>query len=257
MQGDNVVEIISEALDITADMNPQATDGTWLEDLTVQAGPHIREWDIDECYLWSEWPDREDHFPGTTNQDVGIDAVAVRRSDDEYVAIQCKARQLDVHGDGAPIEKSETDKFASASADDFWAERWIVTNGNNPLSNNAQQVLSMTSKPIKLVNITSDLLQQPSAPTDEECLHCTPYPDGEWRPRTKSCMQAEAVAESVRILQEHAQSDSGGLPVGQARGKIILPCGTGKTRVSLRIIEQKTTPYGEAGIKGHAWFVDT
>ena len=247
MQDANTRERVTEALSIASEMNPQASDGTWLEDLTVKAGPHIREWDIDECYLWSEWPDREDHFPGTTNQDVGIDAVAIRRSDDEYVAIQCKARQLDVHGDGAPIEKGETDKFASASADDFWAERWIVTNGNNPLSNNAQQVLSMTSKPIKLVNITSDLLQQQSALTDEECPHCTPYPDGEWRPRTKSCMQAEAVAESVRILQEHAQSDSGGLPVGQARGKIILPCGTGKTRISLRIIEQLTPP-GEPSI---------
>ena len=247
MQDVNTRERVTEALSIASEMNPQASDGTWLEDLTVKAGPHIREWDIDECYLWSEWPDREDHFPGTTNQDVGIDAVAIRGSDDEYVAIQCKARQLDVHGDGAPIEKGETDKFASASADDFWAERWIVTNGNNPLSNNAQQVLSMTSKPIKLVNFTSDLLQQQIAPTDEECPHCTPYPDGEWRPRTKSCMQAEAVAESVRILQEHAQSDSGGLPVGQARGRIILPCGTGKTRISLRIIEQLTPP-GELSI---------
>ncbi len=137
MQGDNVVEIISKALDITAEMNPQATDGTWLEDLTAQAGPHIREWDIDERYLWSEWPERETHFPATSKQDVGIDAVAIRRGVGEYVAIQCKARQLDDGGNGAPIEKGETDKFASASADDFWAERWIVTNGNNPLSNNA------------------------------------------------------------------------------------------------------------------------
>ena len=247
MQGDNVVEIISKALDITAEMNPQATDGTWLEDLTAQAGPHIREWDIDECYLWSEWPERETHFPATSKQDVGIDAVALRGGGGEYVAIQCKARQLDDGGNGAPIEKGETDKFASASADDFWAERWIVTNGNNPLSNNAQQVLSMTSKPMKLVNITNDLLLHQSTPTDEECSHCAPNPDDEWRPRTKSCMQAEAVAESVRILQEHAQSGSGGLPVGQARGKIILPCGTGKTRISLRIIEQ-LTPQGELSI---------
>ena len=245
MQDANTREIILEALDIANEMNLQATDGTWLEDLTEQVGPYIREWDVDECYLWAKWPEREDHFPNTTKQDVGIDAVAIR--DGEYVAIQCKARQLDDGGNGAPIEKGETDKFASASADDFWAERWIVTNGNNPLSNNAQQVLSMTSKPIKLVNITNDLLQQQSAPTDEECPHCDPNPDSEWRPRTKSCMQAEVITESVRILEEHAQSESGGLPVGQARGKIILPCGTGKTRISLRIIEQ-LTPQGELSI---------
>ena len=38
-----------------------------------------------------------------------------------------------------------------------------------------------------------------------------------------------------------------GLPVGEARGKIILPCGTGKTRISLRIVEQLTPP-GELSI---------
>ena len=237
--------MILEALGIASEMNPQATDGTWLEDLTEQVGPFIREWDVDECYLWAKWPEREYHFPRTTRQDVGIDVVAIR--DGEHVAIQCKGRQLDEHGNGAPIEKGETDKFASASSDDFWAERWIVTNGNSPLSNNAQQVLSMTSKPIKLVNITNDLMEQQSAPTDEECSHCSSSSDEEWRTRTKSCMQSEAISESVRILKEHAQSDSGGLPVGEARGKIILPCGTGKTRISLRIIEQLTPP-GELSI---------
>ena len=124
---------------------------------------------IDRCYSWSEWPEREDLFPTSTKQDVGIDAVAIRIGDGEYVAIQCKARQLGERGDGTPIEKGETDKFASASADGFWAERWIVTNGNSPLSNNAQQVLSMTSKPIKLVNITNDLLQEQGFLNDEEC----------------------------------------------------------------------------------------
>lgn len=238
-------EIILEALDIANEMNPQDTDGTWLEDLTVQVGPHIKEWDIDKCYHWSEWPEREDYFPNTTKQDVGIDAVAVR--DGEYVAIQCKARKLDKCDDGAPIGKGETDKFANASADGFWAERWIVTKGNVPLNSNAQQVLSMSSKPVKLVNISNDLLHQQTAPTDEECPHCAPNPDGEWQPQTKSCMQSEAIAESVRILREHEDSDTGGCPVGQARGKIILPCGTGKTRISLRIIEELTPP-GELSI---------
>ena len=60
-------------------------------------------------------------------------------------------------------------------------------------------------------------------------------------------MQDEVVAQSVRILKEHAQTESGGLPLGQARGKIILPCGTGKTRISLRIIEE-LTPRGELSI---------
>ena len=245
MQDANTREIILGALDIANEMNPQDTDGTWLEDLTVQAGPHIKEWDIDHCWHWSDWPEREDYFPNTTKQDVGIDAVAIR--DGEYVAIQCKSRQLDEYGNGAPIDKGETSDFANPSSNPFWAERWLVTNGNNPLSGNTLQALSMAGKPLKVVNITNDLLQQQNTSTDEECPHCSLNPDGEQRPQTKSCMQSEAIAESVRILKEHDQSNTGGLPVGQARGKIILPCGTGKTRISLRIIEQLTAP-GELSI---------
>ena len=68
---------VSAALSIASEMNPQATDGTWLEDLTEQVGPYIQDWDVDECHLWANWSEREDHFPNTTNQDVGIDVVAI------------------------------------------------------------------------------------------------------------------------------------------------------------------------------------
>lgn len=81
MKDANTREIISKALEIANEMNPQVTDGTWLEDLMVQVGPYIKEWDIDQCYPWSEWPEREDHYPNSTKQDVGIDAVATRSGD--------------------------------------------------------------------------------------------------------------------------------------------------------------------------------
>ena len=247
MQNVNSPAVIENAIATVAAASHEQTGGKWLESLTVDAGPHIKEWDIGRCWSWAEWPEREAHFPGTTNQDVGIDCVAVRRSDGEHIAIQCKSRQLDEYGHGDPINKEEFDSFASASAGDFWSERWIVTNGDNPLGNNVKQTLAMTSKPVKMVNIANDLLQQQAAFTYEECPHCEPNPDGEERRQTKTCMQTEAIAESVRILREHEQSDSGGLPVGQARGKIILPCGTGKTRISLRIVEELTLP-GELSI---------
>ena len=247
MQDANRIRIISEALDWANEMNPQDTDGTWLEDLTVQVGPYIKEWDIDRCHPWSEWPEREDYYPNSTKQDVGIDAVATRSGDGEYIAIQCKSRLLNTDGQGDPIRKTEIDKFANTSSGSFWAERWVVTNGDNPLSDNIVQAVSADEKPIKLVNLTNDLRQAQTAPLEEECPHCAPNPEGEQRRRTKSCMQAEAVAESIRILKEHEQSKSGGSPVGQARGKIILPCGTGKTRISLRIIEELTPP-GELSI---------
>lgn len=240
-------EIIENAIRTVTEMSPMPTDGKWLEKITVEAGPYIREWDIEQCYRWSEWPERESHFPGTTNTDIGIDAVGIGRSDGEHIAIQCKSRQLDAHGKGTPISKDETDKFAHASENPFWAERWIVTNGDNPLSNNAQQANSMSVRPIKMIDIAIDLQQQQVGFTHEECPHCQPNPDDESRIQTKSCMQDEAVSQSIRILKEHQQSESGGLSLGQARGRVILPCGTGKTRISLRIIE-KLTPAGKLSI---------
>ena len=105
----------------------------------------------------------------------------------------------------------------------------------------------MGDKPVKLVNIGTDLSQQQSGMSPEECEHCKPNPNGEARKQTKSCMQDEAVGASILRLQEHVQSASGGTPVGEARGKIILPCGTGKTRISLRIVEE-LTPTGELSI---------
>ncbi len=164
---------IEEAIRKTAAMNPQETDGDWLEVVTVESGPYIKEWDIESARRWDEWPDRETHFPNTTKLDVGIDAVAARRGDGRYIAIQCKSRRLDDEGRGQSISSSEIAKFAAASAGDFWDERWIVTNGDNPLASGAVQSASMHSKPLKLVNITNDLHQQRQANTaSEECERC-------------------------------------------------------------------------------------
>ena len=239
--------IIEAAIAKTAEMNPQETDGEWLEVVTVESGPYIKEWDIAECWHWDEWPDREAYFPNATKLDVGIDAVAVRRGDRKHIAIQCKSRRFNDEVRGSAIGWSEIAKFAATASGDFWAERWIVTNGDSPLASGATMAAAMNEKPLKLVNITYDLHQQRQAnAASGECEHCT-NPDSEDAIQSKSCMQNEAVANSVRILKEQERSKSGGLPVGEARGRIILPCGTGKTRISLRIIE-KLTPPGELSI---------
>ena len=249
MRNVNLLELFQSAVSRTVEMSKLSTDGKWLEKLTADVAPHIREWDISAAYPWAEWPERESRFPNTTNLDVGIDVVAIRRSDGQHIAIQCKSRQLDERGRGDDISARETDRFVTASNDNLWAERWIVTNGDNRLTSPSRQVLSMQpDKPLKVINIHKDLLEQRGhAPIDEDCPHCQPHSDEETPRRTKTCMQNEAVAESVRILREHESADSGGLPIGQARGKIILPCGTGKTRISLRIVEELAQP-GELAV---------
>ena len=238
--------IIEAAIATVAEAGPQSTGGKWLENLTVAVAPYVREWDIAQTWPWDQWPDRERLSPQTTRQDIGIDVVATRRSDGGYIAIQCKSRQLDEHGQGGSINKGEVDSFASASSEDFWAERWIVTNGDNPLGPNAMAAVPK-SKPIKMVNVANDLLQQQVAVTHEECPHCQPNPGGEWRKQSKTCMQNDAVSSVVSSLKGQLETNLDGIPVGQARGKIILPCGTGKTRISLRIVED-LTPQGALSV---------
>ena len=223
MQYDNAQDIIEKAIQTVAEKSPQQTDGKWLEDLTVCSSPYIKEWDVARCYLWADWPEREAQFPNGTSQDPGIDVVAIRRGDGRHIAIQCKARQLDEQGHGGTISRGELNKFIAPSADPFWVERWLVTNGDSPVSPNVARTPGLKDKPIKVANIANDLLQQQATFTHEDCPHCEPdaMPDEEGNPprQTKTCMQREAVAESVRILREHEQSNSVGTPVGEARGK--------------------------------------
>ena len=239
----STVKIIDDAIEEIDEISTQGTDGKWLEYLTVRVAPHLKEWDLDGAWSWGDWSEREARFPGTTSQDIGIDVVGRRRSDGELVAIQCKSRQLDADGRGADIKKHEADSFLSSSAEPDWSERWMVTNGNVRLSGNVESTLSMSSKPLKLLNVRSDLVSEKmvwDGDLAEESESSDSSADPNTAVQSKTCMQNEAVSESVRILREQVDSDSGGLPRGEARGKIILPCGTGKTRISLRIVEELT-----------------
>ncbi len=91
------------ALDQIAARRDDPGDGIWLEEAVAATAPDIREWDLGDCWRWKDWPDREAVFPGSSQADDGIDAVGVRRSDGGLVAIQCKARKLDLTGTGNPI----------------------------------------------------------------------------------------------------------------------------------------------------------
>ncbi len=241
---------LDEAIELAQQKAPTSTGGKWLESLIEDMASFIKDWDIEKCQAWEDWDERQQHFPDSPRRDSGIDLVAVRRSDGAHIAIQSKSRQLDETNSGNPINYSELGTFIGLSAADFWEERWVVTNGNCPLGGRTGTVDSMTDKPIKLVNVVDDLIQQRDKYTDPDpyCPHCDPTYDGEAEARqTRTCMQSEVIETSVRLLREHAESDSGGLPKGQARGKIILPCGTGKTRIALRIIEE-LTPIGGLSI---------
>ena len=165
--------------------------------------------------------------------------MVAERADGRLIAIQCKSRELDDQGSGAPVSKSEIDSFIaeSSSAGHSFAELWLVVNGAVDVNSNAQRV--MEGNNVAHINIYADIKEQyDSARTGllDDCPHCEPDAGADAK-QTRDCMQREAVRVSVDALRAHAQSGT-----GSARGRIILPCGTGKSRIALRVIEELTEP---------------
>ena len=227
----------------------QPTDGRWLEDVFEAVAPHVREWNLDGCWKWSDWPDRDLVMPaGSASTDVGIDLVGRRRDDGRWVAVQAKSRRLDEFGSGKPATADEIDSFVAAAGNsDVWAERWLAVNGDVSLAGNAPAKVAMSGSEVKVVNVAGDVeaaLTDAVAGSDrDDCPHCHDRGhghDSDGTRQSRSCMQREAVDAVVRVLRSQEQCDEDGIPRGEARGRLVLPCGSGKTRIALRAVEALT-----------------
>ena len=249
-------ERIDAARAILEENAHRETDGRWLEDLIADVAPHIRDWNVDGCWRWEDWPDRARVLPDSSPDEIGIDLVARRRDDGAWIAIQSKSRRLDEFGRGRPIPGSGLATFFALTGDkDRWPERWLVVNGNVTVSGHARDYDAAAGAPLKQVNIAQDVESQraASAAADADtCPHCETsdsLDSGLEAPvQTRSCMQREAVEMAVTRLRRNEITDEDNIPKGEARGRIILPCGTGKTRIALRITEQLTYP-GELSVR--------
>ena len=217
---------LTDALVEIEQTSGQPTDGKWLEHLTADCAPLIAEWDVRRAWVWEEWPEKN-------HPDSGIDVIA-ERADGKLIAIQCKSRVLDEQGSGAPVNKGEIDSFIaeSSSTGHSFAELWLVVNGAVNVNANARRV--MDGNKVAHINLYADIkkhLDGAGHAALEDCPHC----QDPAAVQTRDCMQREAVQRSVAALKSLAQSGT-----GAARGRIILPCGTGKSRIALRLIEALT-----------------
>ncbi len=237
----------------------QHTDGRWLEDLTVDVAPNILDWNVEFCWRWEDWPDRDEVMPeGTPATDVGIDLVARRRDDSRWIAIQVKARRLNHLSEGERVTSDEMNKFLAAAANaEVWAERWMVVNGAVQLGGHSPGKVKMSGAAVKVVNVAQAVESQravlAAGSEDDLCPHCETGSGAAAMygedpvVQTRSCMQGEAVETAVARLRAHEMAGDEGIPRGEARGRIVLPCGTGKTRIALRIVERLTFP-GELSV---------
>ena len=166
-------------------------------------------------WRWMEWPDRLAHGYGG---DIGIDLVAeqTESAGGGLCAIQTKA-----HIDGR-IDKAAVDSFISASAGSAFSARLLVLTATM-----TAQARTMVEQAVPRCEVLhrSDLESWPV--NWAECLDDPARLRFEPRPRhVPKPFQKDAVAKVLAGLKE------------QDRGRLVLPCGTGKSVVSLWIAER-------------------
>ena len=175
----------------------------------LQKHPGIYGDRFEEVWLWDEWPERD-------GPDRGIDLVA-RERDGGHCAIQCKFFAPD-----RPVPKSAIDKFIAASDREVFTSRLIVNTGGVVRSNTLKTLekLRTPCRVLELADLAAwpvddwrDFIEEPER-LDFNRIRYSPYP-----------YQREAVDAVAEGFRHHD------------RGQLILPCGTGKTAVTLWVAE--------------------
>lgn len=164
-----------------------------------------------DVWMYADWAKSY----GRDAKDVGIDLVAKTRNTDEYHAIQCKC-----YDESYRLQKKDIDSFFTASGQDPFKHRIIVSTTNN-WSDNAEAALIGQNPPVTKIDLQAledSVIDwstfQPTQPVQRKAKN---------KPRPH---QQNAINEVKSGL---ANAD---------RGKLIMACGTGKTFTSLKIAEE-------------------
>ena len=165
---------------------------------------------------YAEWANER----GEEGQDIGIDLVAELGDGKGYAAIQCKCYAPD-----KVIDKSDLDKFVSASSRKEFVLRIFVDTTICEFGANAQKVVSA---------LAPDFICLKTQQMEKSAI--------DWG---RHIHQKEAVLKKPKRLRPHQESALKQVMEGFEsfpRGKLIMACGTGKTFTSLKIAEQFITP---------------
>ena len=235
----NRVSSLDETLaSLQADRDARRFHGTEFEDAVLRHARDVQTWEIAECWRYLEWPARTTVGVPLPSHDAGIDLVAVKH-DGSRVAIQCKARS-----GGGTVTTTQVQKFAGAAPSSVFAERWMVAEaGRSAATEEAAAVAGVT-----FVDFEAALAEARDSAHEREESAAQPDP--------RTAMQQEAVAACVQALRaglpEHrdhwlGRDPADWMPRDPARATLVLPCGTGKTRVSMRIMSALSEP-GDLGV---------
>ncbi len=165
--------------------------------------------------MWGDWAAEQ----GATKTDTGIDLVGEEHSG-RLCAVQCK-----FYATNHKLTQPDIDPFIAASATDEFQSRILIFTGES-LNKNAQARIDKTAEPqIELIS-RNNLAVWPIADwrvlvENPEALTFLSSPRAKQRP-----YQADAVKAIVDGFDE------------ADKGKLVLPCGTGKTLVHLWAAEE-------------------
>ena len=196
---------------IRSDSRDEAEKGRWFKQLFMRVARQRPEFEIDDVWRWSDWPERE-ALTGLDGRDIGIDLVA-RLASGEWVAVQCKC-----YDDRYTLGKGEIDKFLGGSQQKIFRLRWIVAtcrwgpNAERAIRNAHPQVAQIDFREYLDVQVEERDAERPMQ---------EPWP-----------LQVEAIEDAVDGLGNHD------------RGRLVMACGTGKTFTALRIAERAVADGG-------------
>ena len=204
---------LAEALDrLRADHTGKYHRGRAFEKLirkALLANPQYQD-RFNNLWLWSDWPKAE-------GGDIGIDLVG-ELTDGGLAAVQCKFYKT------GSVSITEVNKFLSNMGDGRWQERIFVATGN--YSATARKKLNEASTQI----ITKNDLDN--------------WPVGDWRELIESPNQTLRWGEERHIPRPHQEEALEGIrkglfgPNAASRGRVLMPCGSGKSEVGLWAAER-------------------
>ena len=200
------------------------TDGKWLEQVSKEISTEIRDWNLRECLEWKEWCARKGIASAAPGIEPGIDWVGID-ADGREIAVQCKSKST---AQGSPkLVKSDLREFNIITQDHGeFAERWLITTAQD-YSQPLKVLLATGSDFPKLKCIQADVQYELSRRVNDRV--------------SRNAMQNEAIEQCVAGLEKaRDRARNNGWNEGEGRGKLILPCATGKTRIAAEVIARMT-----------------
>jgi len=163
-----------------------------------------------DVWTYAQWAELQ----GLPKNDAGIDLVAKTADTGEFHAIQCK-----LYAPTYRLQKSDIDSFFTASGKKSFSRRIIVSTTNN-WSDNAENALIDQHPPVNKIDLQD--------------LENSQIDWASYQPQQAPALKPK---KSLRPHQQNALNATLKGFEREARGKLIMACGTGKTFTSLKIAE--------------------